>query len=150
MNDMAKKLLEASSKARLKANKNVLSEALQQAKEIDVNLYTTASVTPFKVAFTEAETLMKNEKLSEDDQKLVDDAAVTLLKAINGLKTKDEGNGGKNNPSGGDKDGGKKTAGNPKTGDTTPIAGILVIMILGLGAGIILVVCRRKKNKQNN
>lgn len=150
VNDMAKKLLEASSKARLKANKNVLSEALQQAKEIDVNLYTTASVTPFKVAFTEAETLMKNEKLSEDDQKLVDDAAVTLLKAINGLKTKDEGNGGKNNPSGGDKDGGKKTAGNPKTGDTTPIAGILVIMILGLGAGIILVVCRRKKNKQNN
>ncbi len=147
-------LVEAISNLRLKADKSTLDDLLDSIKNLELDKYTEESVAVLKKAVAKANEVMADETLSEDEQKVVDDAEKALAAAIDGLQlvSSDGNNGddktpenGNNNgiPSDGNKDNnkdGKKDA--PKTGDAAVPFGMLALAVL---AGGIAVVSFRKK-----
>lgn len=78
-------LVEAILLQRFKANKSILEDLVAQAEKIDVTGYTPESVAAFYAALEHAREILADETLSEDDQKLVDEAVSRLSAAINGL-----------------------------------------------------------------
>ena len=164
-------LVDAISNLRLKADKSVLEDLINEAEGIDTSLYTEESVAVFTAAFQKANTVLADETLSEDDQAKVDETVNELSAAIDGLEAKagsgdgdnaGDGNAGNDSNAGGsgnnngtgqsdDTDSQNGTTGNQnraaKTGDTGlmvfPIIGIGVSALLALSAGAALV--RRKR-----
>ncbi len=97
---VAEDLLNAILAQRYKANKANLEALIQKASTVDVSLYTAASVQVFKAPLYTANLVLDDETLSEDDQKIVDEAAQTLSDAIDGLEklsSNDEPNTGEEN-----------------------------------------------------
>ena len=84
-------LLKAILIQRYKAQKDILEEIIKRANDIDQTLYTEESAAIFRSALSRALSVMKDESLSQDDQKLVDDTANDLDNAILNLVKKDEG-----------------------------------------------------------
>ena len=78
-------LVEAILLQRFKANKSILEDLVAQAEKIDVTGYTPESVAAFYAALEHAREILADETLSEDDQKLVDEAVSRLSDAMNGL-----------------------------------------------------------------
>ena len=116
-------LVDAISNLRLKADKSVLEDLINEANGIDTSLYTEESVAAFRAAFTAADAVLADETLSEDDQAKVDEAANALSAAIDGLEPKagsgdgDGGNTGDNN-NGGSGNGGASNGGDNNNGST--------------------------------
>lgn len=161
-------LLKAILIQRYKAQKDILEEIIKRANDIDQTLYTEESAAIFRSALSRALSVMKDERLSQDDQKLVDDTANDLENAILNLVKKDEGepdDGNKpddgNTPDDGNKpdDGGRQengessadagqeeTLASPKTGDN---AGFGLAFIL-IASGIVCMTgffwAKRRKN----
>ncbi len=79
-------LVEAISGLRLKADKSVLQELVNQAAETDLTVYTEESVSVFRTALAAAESILGDETLSEDDQEKVDNAEKALRDAYAGLE----------------------------------------------------------------
>ena len=156
-------LVDAISNLRLKADKSVLEDLINEANGIDTSLYTEESAAVFTAAFQAANAVMADETLSEDDQAKVDEAANVLSAAIDRLEPKagsggeDGGNtGGSNNggsgndgaSNGGDNNNGStgnesntgSSSGNSqkaaKTGDET----MAVLPAVGIGLSFILVI----------
>ncbi len=144
-------LVDAISNLRLKADKSTLDDLLDSIKNLDLDKYTKESVTVLKKAVAKANEVMADETLSEDDQKVVDDAEKALAAAIDGLKfvSNDEGhnndndngsnstNGGNNSgtPSDGNKDNNKDIKKDAsKTGDAMNIATWMMLMSTAIGA----------------
>ena len=139
-------LLEAIMMQRFKANKENLGGLIDKANGLDLNKYTDESVQFFLAVLKEANGVMANDDLSEDDQAIVDGAEAKLAAAIEGLTLKDGGSenvpgGSTGNDSGNDGD----NTGSPDTGDYSPLLGV-ALALAAIGAGT-LVLRRRSYNK---
>lgn len=159
-------LVDAISNLRLKADKSTLEDLLNSVADLDLSQYTEESAAVFRTALSQAQAVMADETLIEDDQKTVDDAVQALSDAKDQLQLKDTANGdGNENTGDGDSqtpdnggnsgnngNSGNSNAGNsntkadaPKTGDTTmPFA---MLALAGLAAGTGVVTFRKKHNR---
>lgn len=159
-------IVKTSSEQRFKADKSSLEELLKKAEKIDTARYTEESVQAFRAALAKAKTVMADEKLSENDQQIVDEAVKALTNAIDGLKPassdtdKDdnEGNTDKDNNEGstdkdsnkgstekdssGSQNGGVKA---PETRDNAVIGLLAGIAVLALFMTALLAVKNKKK-----
>ena len=81
----AEALLNAILAQRFKADKSILEDLLNKAENLNLEGYTADSVAVFRSALAEAQALMADETLTEDDQKTVDAAVATLSAAMDGL-----------------------------------------------------------------
>lgn len=162
-------LVDAISNLRLKADKSTLEDLLNSVADLDLSQYTEESAAVFRTALSQAQAVMADETLIEDDQKTVDDAVQALSDAKAQLQLKDTAdgdgnentgdgdsqtpdNGGNSGNSGNNGNSGNSNAGNsntkadaPKTGDTTmPFA---MLALAGLAAGTGVVTFRKKHNR---
>lgn len=162
-----KALTETMSALRLKADKSALEDLLNSVAGLDLSMYTDESAQVFNSALAAANALLADGTLTSDDQKKVDDAVQTLAAARDALVLKSDVSGGSQNPGSGDSNTGDGsgnsgnaanttvdnsnagTDGNSakavKTGDSTPVAGLITGMALAavLAGGAITV---RRKN----
>lgn len=162
-----KALTETMSALRLKADKSALEDLLNSVAGLDLSMYTDESAQVFNSALAAANALLADGTLTSDDQKKVDDAVQTLAAARDALVLKSDVSGGSQNPGSGDSNTGDGsgnsgnaanttvdnsnagTDGNSakavKTGDSTPVAGLITVMALAavLAGGAITV---RRKN----
>ena len=83
----AQVLLNAILAQRFKANKSILEDLIGKAESLDLSGYTAESVAAFRTALANAQTVMADNSLTEDDQKTVDAAVAQLDTAIRGLTT---------------------------------------------------------------
>ena len=81
----AEALLNAILAQRFKADKSILEDLITKAEGINLEGYTTESVATFRTALANAQAVMANADLSEDDQATVDAAVAALSDAMNGL-----------------------------------------------------------------
>ena len=78
-------LLSAILAQRFKADKSILEDLIGQAEGMDLTGYTAESVAAFQKALSEAQAVMADQSLSENDQQTVDNAVAALNAAMNGL-----------------------------------------------------------------
>lgn len=130
--NMTDALTAANMKARLKADKSGLENIINEALSIDLSQYTSSSATGLTNALANANKIMENEEVTQDE---VDLAIATVKKAMDSL-VKDAGNSGTPGGSG-------NTSGGTNTGDTTNTNGLLALM--SLAAIAILGVARKKE-----
>ena len=81
----AEALLNAILAQRFKADKSILEDLITKAEGINLEGYTTESEATFRTALANAQAVMANAALSEDDQATVDAAVAALSDAMNGL-----------------------------------------------------------------
>ena len=81
----AQALLNAILAQRFKADKSILEDLVNKAEGMDLSSYTAESVAVFRSALAEAQAVMADNSLSEDDQKTVDAAVEKLSRAMDGL-----------------------------------------------------------------
>ena len=70
---------------RFKADKSILEDLIAQAENMDTTGASEAAVATFRTALANAQAVMADETLSEDDQATVDAAVAALTDAMNGL-----------------------------------------------------------------
>ena len=87
---VAEALLDAILAQRFKADKSILEDLIGQAEGMDLSGYTAESVATFRTALANAQAVMDDATLSEEDQATVDAAVAALNEAMNGLTA--EGN----------------------------------------------------------
>ena len=68
-----------------KADKSILEDLINKAESMDLSGYTAASVATFRTALANAQAVMADNSLTEDDQAAVDAAVEKLSKAMDGL-----------------------------------------------------------------
>ena len=85
MDEAADALLDAILAQRYKADKSILEDLIGKAESIDLTGYTAESVATFRTALQNAQAVMADETLSEDDQATVNAAVAALSDAMNGL-----------------------------------------------------------------
>ena len=93
-------LIEAIDNLRLKANKEALKELIESLEGLNLDIYTEESVKAYEAALAQAQQVMKDDTLSEDEQSVVDNAEIKLRKAKENLekkKTDNQGSGGNTN-----------------------------------------------------
>lgn len=81
----AQALLKAILDQRFKADKAILEGLIAQAQRIDLTGYTAQSVATFRTALAEAQAVLADHSLSEDEQSQVDAMVDKLTAAIHGL-----------------------------------------------------------------
>ncbi len=132
-------LLKAILEQRLKANKSNLEDLINKAETIDLSKYTKESVETFLKAFDEAKVVMRNDNLSVDDQKVVNEVANKLQAAMKGLKLVSNENSDSENHEQNSSDFGTEkdlvSSESPKTGDNTQGLLMLFCMMIALTAG---------------
>lgn len=147
VNEVAEALRSAIMAQRLKADKTELEKLLKEAETVDASLYTEKTAQTFLAALTNANAVLTDATLSEDDQKIVDEAVKALADALNNLKLADDGDGG---DADGDKDNnGSQTGGKdvPKTSDSTRLVLWISLAALALLMTVLLV---GKKNRDRH
>ena len=82
---VAQALLNAILAQRFKADKSILEDLIGEAKGMDLTGYTAESVATFRTALQNAQAVMADETLTEDDQATVNAAVAALSDAMNGL-----------------------------------------------------------------
>ena len=85
MDEAADALLNAILAQRYKADKSILEDLIGKAEGIDLTGYTAESVATFRTALQNAQAVMADETLTEDDQATVNAAVAALSDAMNGL-----------------------------------------------------------------
>ena len=78
-------LVEAMGALRLKADKSVLQDLVDQVSDTDLSGYTEESASVFRAALASANAILADVSLSEDDQAEVDEAKEALREAYDGL-----------------------------------------------------------------
>ena len=81
----AEALLNAILAQRFKADKTILEDLITKAEDINLEGYTAESVATFRTALANAQAVMADESLSEDDQSVVEQAVAQLSAAMDGL-----------------------------------------------------------------
>ncbi len=161
VNQAWQNLLTAMANLRLKADKSLLSELVNEAEGIDLAAYTEESAAAFRTALADAKSVLADETLSRDDQDTVDAAVAKLESAEKALETKqasvsntdtasqcgnkdDKANSSStdNSKSSANTSSSKTTAKSAKTGDASQMA---VWMILFAAAAGVCVVSRKKR-----
>lgn len=170
-----KALLDALADLRIKADKDALEDLIHEAEGIDLSAYTEESVQVFRTALANAQSILADETLSEDDQETVDEAVQKLAAAKDALTAKSDAaqpddpdqntgengqqgtgdgsvdNGNRDNAGSASQNGGAdagQSSGNKaaKTGDAgAPIAGAAAAMALAAVAGAAVVYKRRRE-----
>ena len=157
-------LLEKTAALRLKADKEALEELVKEAASMDLSVYTEESTDAFDAAFANAQNVLWDAALSEDEQDIVDEAVSRLAAAKNALTVKDDaaeiteltkpadpaGSEGAQTPGTAGETGGsgEKQAGS-KAGNIVPATGersvwaVLVALCLVSGACAVLLLRRR-------
>ena len=136
VDEAAAALLDAILAQRFKADKSILEDLINQAEGINLDGYTAESVAAFRAALANAQAVMADNSLSEDDQATVDAAVAALSDAMNGLTA------------GGAPEATQKPENNvPQTGDNAHMMGYVLATLaaasLLLGA---VVVEKRRRN----
>ncbi|WP_158096708.1 family 20 glycosylhydrolase [Pseudoflavonifractor sp. An176] len=85
VDEAADALLDAILAQRFKADKSILDDLINKAEGINLDGYTAESVATFRTALANAQAVMADNSLSEDDQATVDAAVAALSDAMNGL-----------------------------------------------------------------
>ena len=85
MDDAADALLDAILAQRYKADKSILEDLIAKAETVDTTGASEAAVAAFRTALQNAQAVMADETLSEDDQAVVNEAVAALSDAMNGL-----------------------------------------------------------------
>ncbi len=120
------RLMNAILELRLKANKSNLDALLKSAKKIDLTQYTRSTANALQKAIQEAEAVMENDQLSEDDQPIVKAVEEELKQAMDNLERK---NSGHSNSSG------KNSSSSSSTGNTYGSSGTVVVGALQTALG---------------
>ena len=81
----AETLLNAILAQRFKADKSILEDLIGKAEGMDLSSYTAESVATFRMALANAQAVMADNSLTEDDQAKVNDAVAALTSAMDGL-----------------------------------------------------------------
>ena len=162
-------LVEAMNALRLKADKSVLEDLINQTEDLDLTGYTEESASVFRAALAAANDILADETLSLDDQAKVDEAVSTLQAAYDGLEKVQGGDA--ENPGSGDTDDTQKpgsgqsgndgqtaggnnsgqnvkngsTAGAAKTGDSTPLMAAGIGLALSAGAALLVMKKRSRR-----
>ena len=84
-------LVDAMGDLRLKADKDVLEDLINEAEGLDLAQYTEESAAAFRTALASAQEVFADQTLSVDDQQTVDDAVASLRMAREGLTVKADG-----------------------------------------------------------
>ena len=117
-------LVDAISNLRLKADKSTLEDLLNSVADLDLSQYTEESAAVFRTALAQAQAVLADETLSEDDQKTVDDAVQALSDAKDQMQLKDTSTGDGNDNAGDGSDNTGNGDGNTGNGDSqTPGSG---------------------------
>ena len=123
---------------RFKADKSILEDLIGKAESINLDGYTAESVATFRTALANAQAVMANESLSEDDQATVDNAVAALNAAMDGLTA-----GGA--PETTDKpQATQKPESVPQTGDNAQLGLVFSVLVLS-AAGLAAVVTMRRR-----
>ena len=85
VDEAADALLDAILAQRYKADKSILEDLIGKAESMDLTGYTAESVATFRTALQNAQAVMADETLTEDDQATVNAAVAALSDAMNGL-----------------------------------------------------------------
>ena len=85
VDEAADALLDAILAQRYKADKSILEDLIGKAEGINLEGYTAESVATFRTALQNAQAVMADETLSEEDQATVDAAVAALNDAMDGL-----------------------------------------------------------------
>ena len=126
INNACQALIDAMLALRYKADKSVLEQTLASTAGIDPSLYTAESVDAYNAARAEAEAVLKDNSLSEDDQAAVNAAADKLQKAYDALTSVGTTVQGDSTVS---------TANSaPKTGEAVPFAAAALLLLSMAGA----------------
>ena len=126
-------LIEAMSNLRMKPNKDILNDMIDQASGLDLDAYTADSAAALNEALANAQAVAANENATQDE---VDAAADTLQAALNGLVFVDGTTGTANGGNGATTPVGDGTT-PTKTGDAGA-AGLAALALLSAGALIVL------------
>ena len=111
-------LVDAISNLRLKADKSTLEDLLNSVADLDLSQYTEESAAVFRTALANAQAVLADETLSEDDQKTVDEAVQALSDAKDQLQPKDASTGDGNDNTGDGSDNAGNGDGNTGNGDS--------------------------------
>ena len=148
----ADSLLNAILAQRYKADKSILEDLIHKAESMDLEGYTTESVAVFRAALKNANLVLADENLSEDDQEVVDNAVKDLTEAIDNLSAVDEkdpsDSSETDNGDSSDKPENEEKTGSPTTGDSSNI----LFWFTTVFAGLMLAVLgfTRKRNFYHN
>ena len=85
VDEAADALLDAILAQRFKADKSILDDLINKAEGINLDGYTAESVATFRTALQNAQAVLADETLTEDDQATVNAAVAALSDAMNGL-----------------------------------------------------------------
>ena len=132
-------LIEAMSNLRMKPNKDILNDMIDQASGLDLDAYTADSAAALNEALANAQAVAANENATQDE---VDAAADTLQAALNGLVFVDGTTGTANGGNGATTPVGDGTT-PTKTGDAGT-AGLAVLALASAGALVLL----KKRNSK--
>ena len=154
-------LIEAMEALRLKADKSVLQDLIDQVADLDLTGYTEESAAAFRAALAAANEVLADETLSTDEQEKVDDAVAALRDAYDGLEKaqsgsneeiQDPGIGSEDRDTSGNGSG--NTAGTSdnasadraaKTGDHTGTGSAVAVMALSLLGIAVITMMRRQR-----
>ena len=109
-------LVDAISNLRLKADKSTLEDLLNSVADLDLSQYTEESAAVFRTALANAQAVLADETLTEDDQQTVDDAVQALNDAKAQLQLKDTSTGDGNENNGDNNSGNNGNTGNNGSG----------------------------------
>ena len=146
-------LLNAILAQRYKADKSILEDLINQAEGINLDGYTADSVAVFRAALAEAQAVMADETLSEDNQATVDAAVAALNVAMDGLtaegapETTDKPQ-PSNNPETTDKpEATEKPENVPQTGDSHNVTILMMVMLSSaVCAGAVMLAAHKRKS----
>ena len=150
---VAEALLNAILAQRFKADKSILEDLIGQAEGMDLSGYTAESVAAFRTALVNAQAVMADATLSEDDQAKVDDAVAALSAAMDRLtaegtpETTDKPEASQNPESTEKPQTTEKPENVPQTGDSAQLMGYVAALATAVMAlGAVTVVRRRRRN----
>ena len=126
-------LIEAMSNLRMKPNKDILNDMIDQASGLDLSVYTEDSAAALNAALTNAQAVAADENATQDE---VDAAADTLQAALNGLVFVDGTTGTANGGNGATTPVGDGSA-PTKTGDAD-IAGLAALALASAAAVVLM------------
>ena len=150
---VAEALLNAILAQRFKADKSILEDLIGQAEGMDLSGYTAESVAAFRTALVNAQAVMADATLSEDDQAKVDESVAALSAAMDGLTAEgetqpsDQPESSQNPETTDQPQATQKPENVPQTGDSARLMGYVAALATAVMAlGAVTVVRRRRRN----
>ena len=144
---VAEALLNAILAQRFKADKSILEDLIGQAEGMDLSGYTAESVAAFRTALVNAQAVMADATLSEDDQAKVDESVAALSATMDGLIAEGTPEPSDEPETTDQPQATEKPENVPQTGDSAQLMGYVAALATAVMAlGAVTVVRRRRRN----